>query len=138
MQRLLLMKNASFSTSRILTVSTTGVISYFNLYVLFFHILPFFNTYNYSKVLILSKKNSEKVFTISQLTSFKKQIICHICVLGMGKLLRMLKNTEKQGRGQFGRTKTPSITGLCLPREDECILLASMGCSRVKSLKSRT
>ena len=32
------------------------LIPYFNLYVLFFHILQFFNKHNYSKLYILSKK----------------------------------------------------------------------------------
>ena len=47
-------------------------------------------------------KNSEKVFTISQLTSFRKQIICTFVFWGMEELLRMLKNTEKEGGVNLG------------------------------------
>ena len=40
--------------------------------------------------------------------------------------------------GSIWENKTPNITGISLPRKDEFILFATMGCSRVKSLKSRT
>lgn len=88
--------------SRILTVSTTGLLYHILIFMFYFSIYFSFLINIIIESYIFYLKNSEKVFTISQLTSFKKQIICTFVFWGMEELLRKLKNTEKEGGVNLG------------------------------------